>query len=79
MCARVELQHVVIVVVVGFGGPSVVQKFTDAQRQQALPTAATCFITLYLPPVEDAAAMRRTLLEAVANRDAGFHEGAVAQ
>ena len=63
----------------GFGGPGMVQKFTVAQRQQALPTAATCSNKIYLPAMVDAVAMRRALLEAIANRDAGFHEGAVAQ
>jgi E3 ubiquitin-protein ligase HUWE1 len=63
----------------GFGGPGLVQKFTVVMRQQGLPTAATCFNRLYLPPYEDTVKMRSALLEAIAHKDSGFHEGAVAQ
>jgi len=70
----------------GYGGPEAVARFTlsPPARERAagtglgLPTAATCFNKLYLPAYETEAEMRSALLEAIAHRGSGFHEGAVA-
>lgn len=44
-----------------------------------LPTASTCFNTLYLPTYPGEMEMRAALIEAVAHRRSGFSERAVAQ
>lgn len=77
----------------GYGGPDAVSPFTVApprgnaqaagaagapQRRLGVPTAATCFNTLYLPAYPGEAEMRAGLLEALANRGNGFNEAAVA-
>eukprot|EP00931_Biecheleriopsis_adriatica_P090246 TRINITY_DN64260_c0_g1_i1.p1 TRINITY_DN64260_c0_g1~~TRINITY_DN64260_c0_g1_i1.p1 ORF type:complete len:854 (+),score=148.37 TRINITY_DN64260_c0_g1_i1:61-2622(+) len=64
----------------GYGGPGQNHVFTVAPpRRPGLPTAATCFNTLYLPTYRSVVEMRHALLEAIAHRGTGFHEGAVAQ
>merc|ERR1719198_2060578 len=47
--------------------------------QNRLPTAATCFNTIYLPACTDTEKMQAALLEALANRGAGFNEGVTVQ
>lgn len=67
----------------GYGGPGAMHSFTLAPGRSGggpknLPTAATCFNTLYLPSYSAEVEMRAALLEAVAHRAGGFSEGAVA-
>ena len=69
----------------GHGGS--VHRFTVSPPRSAaavaaragLPTASTCFNTLYLPTYPGEMEMRSALLEAVAHRRSGFSEGPVAQ
>lgn len=69
----------------GYGGPGAVNKFTVAPPRRAerarmgVPTAATCFNTLYMPAYPSEPEMHDAILEALANRRSGFHEGAVAE
>merc|ERR1712194_200958 len=61
----------------GYGGPGRMHKFTVAPPRHhghGLPTAATCFNTIYLPSYGSEAEMRAAILEAVAHRNAGFYE-----
>eukprot|EP00929_Paragymnodinium_shiwhaense_P072123 TRINITY_DN36609_c0_g1_i2.p1 TRINITY_DN36609_c0_g1~~TRINITY_DN36609_c0_g1_i2.p1 ORF type:complete len:849 (-),score=125.38 TRINITY_DN36609_c0_g1_i2:158-2704(-) len=61
----------------GYGGPGNIHAFTVAPpRRPGLPTAATCFNTIYLREYESLEAMRAALLEAIGHR--GFSEAAVA-
>jgi E3 ubiquitin-protein ligase HUWE1 len=70
----------------GYGGVGSVHRFTIAPRHSTagaadhygLPTAATCFNRLFLPPYPSEEVLRTALLEAVAHRGQGFHEAAVA-
>lgn len=58
-------------------GSTQCSEWTVTERVARLPTASTCFNTLYLPDYPDEKTLREKLLQAIQS-DAGFDEAAVA-